>query len=80
MYLLIEFNYIPVVSTIIPVALVTIPAPIMGASNDGIVNLMLNISSSSTILSSVTVTLTEVLVALAGIVATRELVSKSSPK
>ena len=66
-------------SIIVPVALVTKPATIPGASDDGRFKLILNISSPSTMLSSLTATLTVVLVTLAGIVAVREVVLKSSP-
>ena len=66
-------------SIIIPVALVTEPATTPGLSDDGTFKLILNISSPSTMLSIVTATLTVVLVALAGIVAVRGVVLKSSP-
>ena len=65
---------------IVPVALVTEPAPIPGPSDDGTFKLILNISSPSTMLSLFTATLTVVLVAPAGIVTMREVVLKSSPK
>ena len=68
-----------VVSIIIPVALVTLPATIPGARGNGTFKLILNISSPSTMLSSVTATFTVVLVAPAGIVAVRGVVLKSSP-
>ena len=71
--------YLLVVSIIIPVALVSEPAFIPGPSDDGMFKLILNISSPSTMLSSVTATLTVVLVALAGIVALRGVVLKSLP-
>ena len=66
-------------SIIVPVALVTKPATIAGASDDGTFKLTLNFSSPSTMLSSLTATLTVVLVTLAGIIAVREVVLKSSP-
>ena len=66
-------------STIIPVALVTEPATIPGPSDDGTVNLIVNISSPSTILSLITGTLTVVVVAPAGIVAVRREEIKSVP-
>ena len=64
-------------SIIIPVALVTEPAIIPGASDDDTFKLIVNISSPSTILSYVTATLTVVLLAPAGIIAVREVVLKS---
>ena len=66
-------------SIIIPVALVTEPATTPGPSDDGTFKLILNISSPSTMSSSVTATLTVVLVAPAGIVAVRKVVLKSLP-
>ena len=66
-------------SIIIPVALVIEPATIAGLNDDGTFKLILNISSPSTMLSFVTATLTVVLVAPAGIVAMRGVVSKSLP-
>ena len=66
-------------SIIVPVALVTKPATIPGASDDGTFKLILNISSPSTMLSSLNATLTVVLVSPAGIVAVRGVVLKSSP-
>ena len=63
----------------IPVALVTEPAITAGASTDGTCKSILNISSPSTMLSSVTATLTVVLVAPAGIVILRDVVLKSLP-
>ena len=65
-------------SIIVPVALVTKPATIPGPSDDGTFKLIINISSPSTMLSSLTATLTVVLVAPAGIVAVRGVVWKSS--
>ena len=67
------------VSIIIPVALVIEPATTAGPNDDGTFKLILNISSSSTMLSFVTATLTVVLVAPAGIVAMRGVVLKSLP-
>jgi len=66
-------------STIIPVALVTLPATIPGPSDDGTFKLILNISSPSTISSLITGTLTVVVLAPAGIVAERREEVKSSP-
>ena len=66
-------------SIIIPVALVTKPATIPGPSDDGTFKLILNVSFPSTMLSSVTATLTIVLMVLAGIVAVRGVMLKSSP-
>ena len=71
--------YLLVVSIIVPVALVRESAIILGASDDGTFKLILNISSSSTMSSSVTATLTVVLVALTGNVAVREEILKSLP-
>ena len=62
---------------IIPVALLTRPAIIPGASDDGTFKLILKVSFPSTMLSFVTVILTVVLMALAGNVAVREVVLKS---
>ena len=66
-------------SIIIPVALLSEPATIPGASDDGTFKLILNVSFPSTISSSVTATLTVVLMVLAGIVAVRGVMLKSSP-
>ena len=71
--------YLPDESIIIPVALVTEPAIVPGASDDGTFKLMLNISFPSTMLSFVTATLTVVLVAPARIVTLRGVVLKSLP-
>ena len=77
MCLLEKYNNIPVVSIIVPVALVSEPATIPGPSDDGIFKLRLNVSSSSTMLSFVTATLTVMLVAPAGIVTVRGVALKS---
>ena len=68
--------FLRVESTIIPVALLTEPATIPGPSDD---NLILNISSPSTILSLITGTLTVVVVAPAGNVAVKRAELKSVP-
>ena len=65
-------------SIIIPVALLSEPATIPGASDDGTFKLILNVSFPSTMSSSVTAILTVVLVVLAGIVAVIGVVSISS--
>ena len=73
-------SYIPVVSIIVPFALVIEPATTPEPSDDGCtLKLILNISSPSIMLSFVTATLTVVLVAPAGIVAMRGVVLKSLP-
>jgi len=68
---------LPEESIIIPVALVTESAIIPRPSDCGTFKLILNISSPSTISSLITGTLTVVVVAPAGIVAVREVESKS---
>ena len=72
-------HFLPLESTITPVELVTAPATIPGPSDDGTVNLMLNVSFPSTILSLITDTVTVVVVAPAGIVAVRGVELKSVP-
>ena len=47
-------SYLLVISMIVTVALVIVPAVIPGPSEDDIVKLILNVSSPSTVLSSVT--------------------------
>ena len=69
--------YLLVVSIIIPVALVTEPAIIPGASDDGTFKFILNVSFPSTMLSFVTATLTVVLEAPGGIVILWKVVLKS---
>ena len=71
--------YLPVVSIIVPVALVIEPPIISGPSDDGTSKLIVNISSPSTMLSFVTATLTVVLVAPTEIVAMRGVMLKSLP-
>ena len=62
----------------VPTALEIEPTITSGVSDDGTFKLILNISSPSTMLSSVTATLTVALVAPVGIVAVRGVVLKSS--
>ena len=57
----------------------TEPVITAGASTDGTCKFILNVSSPSTMSSSITFTLTVVLVAPAGIVTLREEVLKSLP-
>ena len=72
------YYYLLVVSIIVPIELLIEPAATLGASDDGTFIMILNVSSPSTILSSVTAILTVVLVAPAGIVTLIEEVLKSS--
>ena len=73
----VNLTLIPEESIITPVAAVIEPAITPG--DDGTFNLIVNISSPSTMLSLYVVTFTVVLVALAGIVVVRVVVLKSLP-
>ena len=70
-YSLIEYNNIPVVSMIVPVAVEIEPATNPGVSANGTFRLIWNVSFPSTMSSSITAILTVVLVAPAGIIAVR---------